>query len=283
VIADHLSRNGIAVLRYDDRGVGGSSGDIMQSTSAEFADDALAAVALLRGRDDIAPDRIGLLGHSEGGLIAPIAASRSDDVAFLVLLAAPGVPSRDLMAKQTEYIIRASGAPEEVVSEHVEINRQLTAAATSDGDADEVRAEIRRLVLRQNELAPEGSRATGDALEQLLEASINQVFLPWYQYFLRYDPRETLEQVTVPVLALNGGLDLQVVDTQNLPAIKAALAAAGNDDVTTRSLPLLNHMFQHATTGALEEFGTIEETISQEVLDIITEWINARFARSNDG
>lgn len=277
VIADHLSRNGIAVLRYDDRGVGGSTGSLTQSTSSDFADDALAAVALLRGRDDIAADRVGLLGHSEGGMIAPIAASRSRDVAFLVLMAAPGVNSKDLMALQTERIIRAGGRPEEVVKEYVEINRQMSAAATSGGEVDEVSAEIRRLVARQNELMPEESRASGDALEQLLESSVKQMFLPWYQYFLRYDPRPILEQVTVPVLALNGGLDLQVSDTQNLPAIAAALAAAGNDDVTTRSFPSLNHLFQHAETGTIEEYGVIEETIAPEVLDIITEWLRARF------
>jgi pimeloyl-ACP methyl ester carboxylesterase len=279
VIADHLSRNGIAVLRYDDRGVGGSTGNLMQSTTADFADDALAAVALLRERREIAVDRIGLLGHSEGAMVAPIAASRSEDIAFVVLLAAPGVRITDLLALQTEYVVRAAGRPEEAVEEYVETSRQLMAAATADESPAEKRAEIRRLVMRQNELAPEEQRARGDALEQLIEASVAQMTALWYQHFLRYDPTDALAGVKVPVLALNGELDLQVISTQNLPALQAALMAAGNKDVTTRSMPSLNHMFQHAETGSIEEYGAIDETISPEVLDIITEWIRERFAR----
>ena len=272
VIADHLARSGVAVLRTDDRGVGGSTGDIMQSTTSDFADDALTAVRFLRGRETIAPDRIGLLGHSEGGLSAPLAASRSRDVAFLVLLAAPGVPTPELLALQVERITRATGEPPERVQEHVALNKQLTAAAMR-GDSD----AARELIRRQNELMPPESRPTGGDLERMVQANIDQLFTPWFQSFLQLDPRQALRKVTVPVLALNGTLDLQVVATQNLPAVAAALAQAGNRDVTVHSLPGLNHLFQHATTGTMTEYGGIDETIAPEVLATISEWIVTRF------
>ena len=277
VIADYLARGGIAVLRSDDRGVGGSTGSLAESTTAVFAADALAAVAFLRGRDRIAPDRIGLLGHSEGALAAPMAAAESRDVAFLVLLAPPGVPTPDLLALQAEKLYRAEGESEESIKEHVEINRLLTAATMRDGERDAARAEIEALIRRQVDLMPPESRPAGDALEHMVRANVDQLFSPWFQYFLRIDPRVALGKVTVPVLALCGTLDLQVVDTQNLPAIEAALAEAGNRDVTTRSLPGLNHLLQHATTGTVSEYGEIDETIAPEVLELIYEWIADRF------
>lgn len=230
MIADYLTRGGIAVLRDDDRGVGGSTGSISESTSADFAEDALAAVEFLRSHAKIAPDRVGLLGHSEGAIVGPM-----------------------------------------------EINRALTAAATRSGDPEAARAAVHDLIMKQNELMPPESRPSGDALGKMVQASVDQLFSPWFQFFLRYDPREALRKVTVPVLALNGTLDLQVVDTQNLPAVESALAETGNKDVTVRSLPGLNHMFQHATTGTVSEYGEIDETISPDVLEIIRQWITTRF------
>jgi len=279
VIADYLTRGGIAVLRSDDRGVGESTGNLMQSTSADFAQDALAAVELLRKDPRIAPDRVGLLGHSEGALVAPLAASESKDVAFIVLLAAPGVPAPDLLALQVERLARAEGDSEENIAKQVEINRALTAAISSDGDRNEARKKVGALILQQNQLMPPESQPTPDALEKMIQANTDQLFTPWFQYFIRYDPRPALRKVTVPVLALNGALDLQVVDTQNLPAVEEALAVAGNKDVTARSLPGLNHMFQHATTGAVSEYSEIDETISPDVLELIYQWIDDRFGK----
>jgi len=279
VIADYLSRRGIAVLRYDDRGVGGSSGSISQSTIADFAGDALAAVELLRADKRIAPDRVGLLGHSEGALTAPLAASESDDVAFLVLLAAPGVPMPDLLALQAERIARAEGENEETVKEMVALNRELTATIASDMDPDSARARVRDVILRQNELMPPESRPTGEVLERLIQSNVDNLFTPWFQFFIRYDPRDALRKVTVPVLVLNGTLDLQVVESQNLPAVQAALAEAGNTHVTALAMPDLNHMFQHAKTGAVSEYATIDETVAPEVLETIDQWIAERFVK----
>jgi pimeloyl-ACP methyl ester carboxylesterase len=277
VIADYLSRRGIAVLRYDDRGVGGSSGSISQSTIADFAGDALAAVELLRDDERIAPDRVGLLGHSEGALTAPLAATESDHVAFLVLLAAPGVPMSDLLALQAESIARADGASEETVKEVGALNRELTSVLSGHMDPDSARARIRDVILRQNDLMPPESRPTGEVLERMIQSNIDNFSTPWFQFFIGYDPRVALRKVTVPVLVLNGTLDLQVVESQNLPAVKAALAEAGNTHVTALAMPDLNHMFQHAKTGSVSEYATIDETIAPEVLETIYGWIAERF------
>lgn len=277
VIADYLSRRGIAVLRYDDRGVGGSTGSTTGATSADFAADALAAVALLRNDPRIAADRVGLLGHSEGALIAPMAAAKSDDVAFIILLAAPGVPTPDLLALQTERVMRAEGESEDMVAKQVALNRELTGALDSDLPEDSVRVLVRDIIERQIALSPPAERPSGEVREKMIEANINSVFTPWFQFFIRHDPRQALRKVKVPVLALFGGLDTQVIDTQNRPAVEAALEEAGNTDVTARSMPGLNHMFQHAETGGVGEYAEIDETISPEVLDIIFEWIQERF------
>lgn len=280
VIADHLSRHGVAVLRFDDRGVGDSGGEIGRSTTEDYAGDALAAVALLGQRPKIASDRIGLLGHSEGAASAPLAGSQSEAVAFVILLAGPGVPTSDLLALQVESLCRADGFAEEVIQEQVKINRRLTTLATAAGNHAAIRAEIRELILRQNELAPAESRPAPAALEALVQGQIDQLFTPWSQYFLRYEPEAALRKLRIPVLALNGELDLQVIHSQNLPAIAAALDSAGNPDFTIRSFPGLNHMFQHATTGSVEEYGQIQETISREVLDVLTQWIRERFVKT---
>lgn len=277
VIADYLSRRGVAVLRYDDRGVGGSTGSTSQSTTADFAGDALAAVELLRADKRIAPDRVGLLGHSEGALVAPLAASESKDVAFIILLAAPAVPIPDLLAEQAERIARAEGASEETVAKTVELNRELTTLLTSDASEDSIRAGVRRVVMKQLELSTAGERPSGEVVEKMIQANIRSVLSPWFQYFIHTDPRVALRKVTVPVLAIYGSLDTQVSDTQNVPALEAALAESGNDDVTVGSMPGLNHMFQHATSGDVTEYSEIDETISPEVLEIIDQWIAERF------
>ena len=225
VLADHLTRSGIAVLRYDDRGVGGSTGDFGAATSRDFASDALAAVAYLKSRDDVDPGRIGLAGHSEGGLIAPMAAVESPDVSYIVLMAAPGVSGERLLQAQTELIARASGASEEEIAENVE--RVWSLSAT-------------------------------DA---------------WFRYFLTYEPAETIERVTVPVLAINGEKDLQVPWEENLREIEAALQRGGNTRYEIRAFPDLNHLFQHSETGAPSEYQAIEETWSVEVMEVIADWI----------
>lgn len=277
VLADHLSRRGIAVLRVDDRGIGGSTGDVQTATSADFAQDVLAGVRFLQGRPAIDGKRIGLIGHSEGGLIAPLAASRSADVAFLVLLAGTGVPGEEIILRQLEVIARAEGATEETIRQQLSRQKRVFDALRTM-KKEEAEAEIRKIItLRLEEIPPEQIRAMGGATV-LTERQMKEVQSPWFRFFVTFDPRTALRQVKrPPVLALNGEKDLQVPPDQNLPEIEKALREAGNKDVTISRLPGLNHLFQPARTGSPAEYAASEVTIDPQVLDLIATWIRDRF------
>ncbi|HSW28529.1 MAG TPA: alpha/beta hydrolase [Longimicrobiales bacterium] len=257
VLADHLTRKGIAVLRYDDRGVGKSTGSFSTATSEDFAGDALAAVAFLGARPEVGP--VGIAGHSEGGLIGPLAAVRSDDVAFVVMLAGPGLPGEQILYLQGNLIARAGGASEAQAAAVGEMQHALQETVAT------LPAETRREM--EDELTPAA-----------VEAQVRQVNSPWFRFFLTYDPRPTLEKVRVPVLALNGSLDLQVPAEANLREVGEALRRGGNGDVTTRLLPGLNHLFQTARTGGPSEYATITETMSPTALEAVSSWILERFA-----
>ena len=272
VIADYLTRNGIAVLRYDDRGVGGSKGNAANATSLAFADDAAAAVSYLLGRPEINSKKIGLAGHSEGGLIAPIVASKNNNIAFIVSLAGPGVSGYDILSKQTRDILAASGSSEKEIEEAWATNSNLFKIIIAQPDQRKAAKEAMEWYskdLDSKGLTPDERRDKMAAFAQ----GIGQVNNPWMRYFLSTDPAVFWKEVKCPVLALNGDKDLQVNNEQNLPAIKAAVISGGNKKVKTVILPGHNHLFQHCTTGALEEYTTIEETFSPEALDIITNWI----------
>jgi len=264
LIADHLTRAGIAVLRVDDRGVGGSNGNLAESTLSDFAEDALAGVRFLAGRQEIDAGKIGLIGHSEGGIVAPLAASRSSDVAYVVMLAGTGVPGRDVMDLQMQLHMRLLGVDDSTIEaaavEHRKLNRLIAAGATAVAVKDQ-------LVLLK--------RAQGDP-NPVEPSELARMMLPWTRSFITHDPRPTLATLKVPVLALNGELDFQVDPDQNLTAIGKALK--DNPDVTLKRLPKLNHLFQTAETGALAEYGQIEETFAPVALDLIRDWILARVA-----
>jgi pimeloyl-ACP methyl ester carboxylesterase len=268
VLADHLTRQGIAVLRYDDRGVGGSSGDHASATSADFATDARAAVEYLRSRADIAPAAIGLAGHSEGGMIGPMAAADNEAVAFLVLLAGPGTPVSEMLLSQRRLMGPLSGlSPEYLAATEPHMRRVFAAAsgATDQGDAE---ARIRAVLTTDVLQALGMSGAQRDAF-------VAQFSGPWFRYFLGYDPARVLAQIRVPVLAIGGSLDLQVPSGENLSAIASALA--GNADVTVEELPGLNHFFQPALRGAASEYEEIAESFSPVAMERITRWIHERF------
>jgi uncharacterized protein len=276
VLSDHLTRQGLAVLRVDDRGVGKSTGDYAASTSGDFADDALAGVEYLKSRKDIDPMRIGLAGHSEGGIIAPIVASTSKDVAFIVLLAGVGVPAEDLLVRQASLIMKANGAPDAVIKENEAAQREMFAIVRAEKDPAVAEPKLRQvgdaLTQKLNALNP-GAAGAGKAN---IEGSVQMVNSPWFRYWITFDAAATLRQVNVPVLALNGSLDLQVDPKQNLPAIQMALREGGNKDVTVEELPGLNHLFQTAKTGSPTEYATIEETMSPVAMKKISDWILAR-------
>ncbi len=279
VIADHLTRAGIAVLRVDDRGVGGSTGSVPDSTSADFADDVLTGIRFLRAQPEIDPHRIGLLGHSEGGIIAPLVASRTREVAFLVLLAGTGLPGDAVLLRQMELVSRAGGQTEDRIQKELEQQRRILLLMRTERDDGALRGQLRAAVRAQLALAtPERRQALGANEEAAVDGIVAPLLSRWFRFFLTYDPRPALRQVHVPVLALDGALDTQVDPHQNLPEIEQALHAAGNHDVTIRELPGLNHLFQHAKTGSPGEYAEIEETLAPEVLDLITRWILERFS-----
>jgi pimeloyl-ACP methyl ester carboxylesterase len=277
IIADHLSRHGIAVLRADDRGVGGSTGSVPDSTSADFAQDALAGVRFLKAHPKIAGDRIGLIGHSEGGVVGPLAASQSSDVAFVVMLAGTGVPGPDVLLLQGERMARAEGMSEEKIQKQSAAIRRMVDAVRSESDPAARETKLREAAREQAAtMTPEELRAAGGA-DGVIDRVVQTFKSPWFHYFLTYDPRPALRQVKVPVLALNGELDLQVIPDQNLPEIEKALKEAGNKDFTLKRLPGLNHLFQPAKTGSPSEYAKSEITIDPVVLDTITQWIAERF------
>jgi len=276
VLADHLTRNGIAVLRVDDRGIGGTEMGSLSATSENFAEDALAGVNFLKQRKEIAPKMIGLIGHSEGGMIAPMAAARSNDVSFIVLLAGPGQRGEDIIYTQTEQIQKAQGTHVDTIRHTLALMKKINAIVKTETDA-------KRIEQRINEEIAAYERTLGDLQRKLFEpaatavkASMTMYKTPWYRYFVTYDPQPVLKNVKAPVLALNGELDLQVAVKENLDLIGAALKAGGNEDVTLKAFPKRNHLFQTTQTGLLSEYGQIEETMSPEVLKTMSDWILRR-------
>jgi len=272
VLADSLTRQGIAVLRADKRGVGKSTGNYALATSADFADDAEAGVAYLKTRREIDRRRIGLIGHSEGGIIAPMVASRSSDIAWIVILAGAAVKGEDILLLQRRLIDTAEGLSEGDVTRNADLQRKSFAIVHQERDA--AAAERTLAALYDDDPA---AKQLSPALRQ---TSIQFLNSPWMRYFLDYDPAPALEKTKCPVLALYGSKDLQVPPAQNLPALRKALAAGGNKDFRAEEVPDLNHLFQHAKTGSPSEYAGIEETVSHAVLDEICGWIQARRATS---
>lgn len=273
VLSDHLTRAGIAVLRFDDRGVGKSTGKFSTATSADFASDVLAGIAYLKTRPEINPKKIGLVGHSEGGLIAPLCAVQSKDVAFIVMMAGTGVPGDEILYEQTALLMRAEGLPETMIAENHKNQAKMFAIVKTEKDAAVAEKKLLEIVAAAVAAAPAAQKKT---VEATLTNQIKSYNSPWFRYFLTFDPRPTLRQVKVPVLALNGELDLQVSPKQNLPEIAKALKAGGNKKAQIVELPKLNHLFQTSKTGAFSEYAKLEETISPTALTLISEWIVKR-------
>ena len=273
VLADALTRRGVAVLRVDDRGVGGSTGSVSESTSEELAGDVLAGIAFLKGRPGIDSRRIGLIGHSEGGIIAPIVAGRSDDVAFLVLMAGTAMPGDQLLSLQRRLILKAAGRPDAEIARQGALLDRLAAAAKGEEDSEAVARSMRAIAREATADLPAAEREALTGGDALIEAAIGQLGTRWFRAFLRYDPRPALAKVRCPVLAINGEKDLQVPPKENLSAIAEGLKAGGNTRFETRELPGLNHLFQTCQTGSPSEYARIEETIAPAALDAIGDWV----------
>jgi uncharacterized protein len=273
VLADDLTRRGIAVLRVDDRGVGGSTGKVASSTSEDFAGDVEAGIATLKARPDINPKAIGLIGHSEGGIIAPLVATRSNDVAFIVLLAGTGLPGDEIVTSQVGLLLKATGADKRKLEESVRTQRRLLAAITTEKDEQKGKQAAQAIIQEMRDNLPEQERKAFDESRKGIDAQIAQLYTRWIQFFLTYDPRPALAQVRCPVLALNGANDLQVAPRENLMEIEKALKSGGNKRVVIKELPRLNHLFQTSETGLPGEYARIEETLAPSVLTLIGDWI----------
>ena len=273
VLSDYFTKNGIAVLRYDDRGVGQSTGDFKTATSADFASDVESAIGYLKTRKEVNIKKIGLVGHSEGGIIAPMVASKSKDVSFIVLLAGTGIQGDKLLLLQQQLIAKANGVSETDIKKSIETNAILFEMVVNSNDSVKLKADLTNSInktLKKDTLA---EIPNGMTREEFVSEQVNQISSPWMQYFMKFDPATTLEKVKCPVLAVNGEKDLQVPPKENLTAIKNALTKGGNKNVTTKEFPKLNHLFQECKTGSPTEYASIEQTFSPTVLDEITKWI----------
>jgi uncharacterized protein len=280
IVADHLTRNGIAVLRYDDRGIGGSSQVSHDDTSETYAGDAAAAVQFLKGRPEINPKQIGLLGHSEGGIIAPMVASQTSDVAFIILMAGTGEPGSKILVDQARTVLEARGASAADVEKAVTLERQIVDAALRGEGWGEARQQLIAEVKAGAAQLPENQRkALGDIdqwAEKTADAQLRVFEGAWMQFFLKHDPAPVLEKVQVPVLALFGGKDVQVPAESNRAAVEQALDKGGNKDHTEKVFPEANHLFQAANTGGIEEYATLKQEFVPGFLDTISEWILGR-------
>ena len=282
VLADQLARLGIATLRYDDRGVGQSTGDQALGTSKDFADDAEGAVRFLKTAANIKRNKIGFIGHSEGGLIAPMVAARNPDVAFVVMLAGPGVPGKDVILKQSEAIMKTMKASPAEIKKSRDSQLKIIAAVEaviqknpSNPDPNKLVATLKKETDALIASLPPEQRAEAQKNRGMVDAQVQQYATPWFRYFLTYDPRAALRKVKVPVLVMNGDKDVQVIASQNVPEVEKALRAGGNQRVTVRLMPGLNHLFQHAGTGSPQEYGTIDETFAPEAIKEITAFIRS--------
>lgn len=272
VLADYLTRNGIAVLRYDDRGMGKSKGRTNDATSLTFADDAEAALTYLLQRPEIDSRKIGLAGHSEGGLIAPIVASRNRNVSFIVSLAGPGVKGYEVLLKQAQDILAASGTSQAEIDETLASNSQLYRMVVDEPDLRKFAKDAMEWYGKELDRKGLGAEERKTKMSEFTQGlvSLNN---PWMRYFIATDPAQFWSEVKCPVLALNGDKDLQVDQGMNLPAIKAALRRGGNRKVKTVVLPGLNHLFQTAEKGTPDEYVKIEETFSPAAMELIASWI----------
>ncbi|PYU44567.1 MAG: alpha/beta hydrolase [Acidobacteria bacterium] len=265
VLADHLTRKGIAVLRFDKRGIGKSTGDYANATTEDFASDAEAALAYLKAHQEIDQKKIGLIGHSEGGMIAPLVATHSGDVAWIVLLAGPGLKGEDNLLLQSERILKTAGVNDEQIASTREFNKQTYALVRQERDPSTLQAKLSDLV--------QSSGMSASLPPAAFESQVRMMVSPWFRFFLDYDPLPALQRTMCPVLALHGEKDLQAPPKENLAKIRKALEDAGNKDFQTTELPGLNHLFQHGPTGSPTEYGGIQETMAPEALNAVSDWV----------
>ncbi len=269
VLSDYLTRRGIAVLRFDDRGTAKSTGNFNEATTADFASDVKAALAYIKTRNEIDPARTGLIGHSEGGMVAPMVAAQSREIAFIVLLAGPGTGMDQIVLYQIERQLRMLGKTEEQIRTEIRFRKKLFEIISSTKDTGLAANKVRKAYTD----LPENDRNLLAWKPEQLEETIKAFSSPWWKFCLTYQPAKALRKVSCPVLALNGSKDTQVQADPNLDAIEQALREGKCKSYTIKKLEGLNHLFQKCKTGDGFEYGAIEETINPEALEIIAKWI----------
>lgn len=276
VLSDFLTRQGIAVLRYDERGVAKSEGVFKGATSVDFASDVEAAIRFLKTRDDVDVNKIGLVGHSEGGFIAPMVASKNKKVAFVVLLAGTGVDGKEVLLSQMKLDAELKGISPKII----EINNRFTDIVLTSIQKEKDVA-VMKMMSRENMTAYHNT--LDDSMKKVYSLGMleQQLFEfikdPWMRYFVRTDPKQFLSKVKTPILAISGSKDCQVIPDLNLIRIESILKKSGNMDVTISEIEGLNHLFQTAKTGSESEYPNIEETFAPEAMQIISKWILKRF------
>ncbi|MBJ6119362.1 alpha/beta fold hydrolase [Pontibacter sp. BT310] len=273
VLADYLTRQGFAVLRLDDRGVGKSGGNFAAATTEDFAFDTEAAFTYLKNFEGVDGKKVGLLGHSEGALVAAKVAAKHPETAFVVLMAGSAVPGTDLLLAQNEALLKATGMPDAQLQNYLQLRKAQFTVAATETDIFKASQTIKQLEQEaKTKLTAEEQKQMG-LTPQSEQAIVAQLSSPWTRYFLGYNPAPTLQKLKMPVLALNGTKDLQVPYQQNLPATEKALRAAVNKKYTIKEMSNLNHLFQTATTGMVNEYGQLEETIAPAALEVIGNWM----------
>ena len=273
VLSDYLTRKGIAVLRCDDRGFGKSTGSFSSATTLDFATDVSAEIDFLKKQKEIDSTKIGLAGHSEGGLIGPIVASERKDVAFLVLLAGPGLTGEHILQTQASILNKRSGFTEKELADDNLLRTKIYTIIRKNSDNDKAAVKIKAILQSSKKKNPKG-KGLSQLDDQQMDLFIKQCTSPWFRTFLVLDPVNYLSKVHCPLLAMNGSMDVQVAPKENLEAIEKALIFGGNSSYSIEEIPDLNHLFQHAKTGNVDEYGKIEETMSPDVLEKIAVWIN---------
>lgn len=274
VIADYLTNHGIAVLRVDDRGTGKSTGNFATSTSADFAQDAMASINYLKTLPNVDTANIGIIGHSEGGMIAPMVAAADNKLRFIVLLAGPAVPVIDLMEQQSADVQKASGIPVADVELYRPLYKNMVTAILQQKDkASAIKHATDVFNYWQNKTPADAVKNTTSVTDEkskttFISSFVSQLQQPWMNYFMRFNPADYLRKVSCAVLAINGEKDIQVSPAENLAAIKKAIPKA-----TIKPMPGLNHLFQHCDACTVDEYATLEETFSPEVLQIIGDWV----------
>ena len=271
ILADRLTRDGIVVLRCDDRGFGKSTGNFASATARDFADDLRAQIRFLAARTGIDRRRIGALGHSEGGLIGPMVAAGSDSVAFLVLLGAPGIRGDSVILDQGERIMRAAGLPDSARALNRTAQERAFAAAATGRGWDEARTAAEAVLRFMG-----GSLVSDSLLAAAVDAEMEKMKSPWMKSFLFHEPAPVLQKVRCPVLALFGANDLQVAPEVNAAPLERALRKGGNRDVTVRVIPRANHVFQETDNGSPLLYGTLKKEFVPGLLDTVSTWVTAR-------